>query len=189
MRITAGTYRGRLLKVPQGDAVRPTSDKVRQAIFNILQGYGYPLDAVLLDGFCGSGALGLEALSRGAVQATFIEKQRDHLQHTQDNAAAMKVTTQCTFILQDITQIGSRPGVVALATLVFLDPPYRQNLLAPALAALSAGAWLAPAAMIVCEHEALTTPVWPSGFVMVDQRRYGDTQVSFVRHDYVRTPE
>lgn len=186
MRITAGTHRGRVLKVPEGDAVRPTTDKVRQAIFNILQSYGYPLDALVLDGFCGSGALGLEALSRGAAQAIFIEKQRDHMQHTQDNAAGMKVTDQCTFILKDVMQIGPKSAAVALATLAFLDPPYRQNLLAPALSALSAGLWLAPAAMIVCEHEALTMPVWPAGFVMLDQRRYGDTQVSFVRHDPVR---
>ena len=186
MRITAGIHRGRILKVPQGDAVRPTSDKVRQAIFNILQGYGYPADAVVLDGFCGSGALGLEALSRGAAQAVFIEKQTDHLQCTQDNAAGMKVADQCSFILKDVMQIGIRPVTAALAGLVFLDPPYRQNLLAPAIAALAAGAWLAPGALCVCEHEMLATPVLPSGFVLLDQRRYGDTQVSFVRYDPVR---
>lgn len=185
MRITAGTHRGRILKVPAGDAVRPTTDKVRQAIFNILSGYGYPLDAVILDGFCGSGALGLEALSRGAAQAIFIEKQRDHLQHTQDNAAAMKVTGQCIFMLKDVTQIGVRPAAVPPATLTFLDPPYRMDLLAPALTALAAGGWVAPAACLVCEHENQAIPVLTPDFLLLDQRRYGDTQVSFVRYDPV----
>lgn len=186
MRITAGTHRGRTLKVPEGDAVRPTTDKVRQAIFNILQGYSYPVDAIVLDGFCGSGALGLEALSRGAAHVTFVEKQRDHMQHTQDNAAGMKVTDKCTFMLKDVTQIGPKPASAPPVTLVFLDPPYRMNLLAPALSALASGSWLASEACLVCEHENLAAPTLPPDFLLLDQRRYGDTQVSFIR--YTSTP-
>lgn len=182
MRITAGTHRGRILKVPVGDAVRPTTDKVRQAIFNILQAYDLPADAIVLDGFCGSGSLGLEALSRGAAHVTFVEKERVHMQHTQDNAAAMKVPDQCSFILKDVTQIGLKPAAAASVDLVFLDPPYRMNLLDPALSALAAGGWLAPGACLVCEHEKTATPALSPEYDLLDQRRYGDTQVSFVRY-------
>lgn len=181
MRITAGTHRGRTLSVPEGDAVRPTTDKVRQAIFNILQGHGYPVDAVVLDGFCGSGSLGLEALSRGAIHVTFVEKQREHMQHTQENAAGMKAASRCTFLLKDVTQIGLKPSTTEPVTLAFLDPPYRMNLVSPALAALAQGGWLADEAYIVCEHEHGTAVIWPPDFTLVDQRRYGDTEVSFVR--------
>lgn len=186
MRITAGTHRGKLLKVPPGMAVRPTSDKVRQAIFNILQAYDLPVDAHVLDGFAGSGALGLEALSRGAAQVHFVESQSAHMQCIKGNAAAMKVTPQCHFILKDVTKIGLKPAAVAPAQLLFLDPPYRLQLVAPALTALAAGGWLAPGAMCVCEHENLATPALTSDFALVDQRRYGDTQVSFVRYDPAR---
>lgn len=183
MRITAGRHRGRILKVPEGDAVRPTTDKVRQAIFNILLAYGLPEGAVVLDGFSGSGALGLEALSRGAAHVTFVEKERAHMQHTQDNAAAMKLQDQCVFILKDVTQIGPKPAAASLVDLVFLDPPYRLNLLAPAVSALAAGGWLAPGAYLVCEHEKAAIPVLAAEFSLLDQRHYGDTQVSFVRYD------
>lgn len=183
MRITAGAHRGRILKVPAGVAVRPTTDKVRQAIFNILKAYNLPVDAVVIDGFSGSGALGLEALSRGAVHATFIEKEHAHMQFIKGNASAMKITEQCVFMQKDVTQLGAKPAAALPAQLVFLDPPYRMNLLGPALAALAAGGWLAPSACCVCEHENLATPVLMPGFVSLDQRRYGDTQVSFVRYD------
>lgn len=186
MRITAGTHRGRILKVPAGDAVRPTTDKVRQAIFNILLAYDLPADAVVLDGFCGSGSLGLEALSRGASHVTFVDKERVHMQYTQDNATGMKISDQCTFILKDVTQIGVKPPTAKPVNLVFLDPPYRMDLLASALQALSTGGWLAANACLVCEHENLATPVWPADFSLLDQRRYGDTQVSFIR--YASTP-
>ena len=183
MRITAGTQRGRILKVPEGDAVRPTSDKVRQAIFNILKAYDLPVDAVVIDGFAGSGALGLESLSRGAAHATFIEKNSAHMQFIKGNGTAMKIADQCTFVNKDVTKLGIKPAAVLPAALVFLDPPYRMNLLAPALSALAAGGWLAPGAYCVCEHENQATPVLTSDFALVDQRRYGDTQVSFVRYD------
>ena len=183
MRITAGTHRGKLLKVPTGMAVRPTSDKVRQAIFNILKAYDLPVNAQVLDGFAGSGALGLEALSRGAAHVTFIEKDKAHFDYIKGNAASMKVAEQCRFMLKDVTAGGPKPAGALPVQLVFLDPPYRLQLLAPALAALAAGGWLGPGAYCVCEHENGATPALTPDFSLLDQRRYGDTQVSFVRYD------
>ena len=182
MRITAGTHRGRTLKVPEGVAVRPTTDKVRQAIFNILKAYDLPVDAVVIDGFAGSGALGLEALSRGATHATFIEKDPAHMRFIKDNAAGMKIEGQCRFILKAVAQAGERPANIVPAQLVFLDPPYRMNLLEPALMALAQGGWIAPDAVIVCEHENHAALSVGDDFTVLDQRRYGDTQVTFLRY-------
>lgn len=182
MRITAGTHRGRNLKVPEGVAVRPTTDKVRQAIFNILKAYDLPVDAVVIDAFAGSGALGLEALSRGASQATFIEKDTAHMKFIKDNAAGMKIEGSCRFIAKAVAQAGTKPDSATAAQLVFLDPPYRMNLLEPALQALAQGGWIAPDAVIVCEHENHAGIVAADDFTLLDQRRYGDTQVSFLRY-------
>lgn len=182
MRITAGTHRGRTLKVPEGVAVRPTTDKVRQAVFNILKAYDLPVDAIVLDGFAGSGALGLEALSRGATHATFIEKDTVHMKFIKDNAAGMKIEAQCKFIAKAVAQIGARPDGAMAAQLVFLDPPYRMNLLEPALQALAQGGWIAADAVIVCEHENHAALTASDDFALLDQRRYGDTQVSFLRY-------
>lgn len=182
MRITAGEHRGRILKVPEGDAVRPTTDKVRQAIFNILKAFDLPEDAHVMDIFCGTGSLGLESISRGAVHATFIEKQRDHLRFAQDNATTMKIAGQCTFIQKEAAQIGMRAASAAPATLAFLDPPYRMNLLPPALQALHDGGWLASGAIVVCEHEKNAAVAFPAVFTLIDQRPYGDTQISFLRY-------
>lgn len=182
MRITAGTHRGRKLNVPEGLAVRPTTDKVRQAIFNILKTYDMPVDAVVLDGFAGSGALGLEALSRGAAQAVFIEKDPAHMKFIKNNAAGMKIENACRFILKAVAQTGIRPKNFLPAQLVFLDPPYRMNLLMPALQALAQGGWMAPDAVIVCEHENHAVLPAGCGFTLLDQRRYGDTQISFLRY-------
>lgn len=182
MRITAGTYRGRNLKVPEGVAVRPTTDKVRQAIFNILKAYDLPVDAVVLDGFAGSGSLGLEALSRGAAYVTFIEKDPAHMKFIKDNAAGMKVDGQCRFILKAVAQAGEKLANAVPAQLVFLDPPYRMNLLEPALWALAQGGWMASGALVVCEHENHAALAMGEDFTLLDQRRYGDTQVSFLRY-------
>ena len=182
MRITAGTHRGRNLKVPEGEAVRPTTDKVRQAIFNILKAYDLPVDAAVLDGFAGSGALGLEALSRGATHATFIEKNTAHMKFIKDNATGMKIDGACKVIAKAVAQIGMKPDNAAAAQLVFLDPPYRMNLLEPALQALAQGGWMAPDAVIVCEHENHAALSMSDDFTLLDQRRYGDTQVSFLRY-------
>lgn len=182
MRITAGTHRGRNLKVPEGEAVRPTTDKVRQAIFNILKAYDLPVDAVVIDGFAGSGALGLEAISRGAAHVTLIEKNTAHMKFIKDNAAGMKIEGQCKFMAKAVAQVGVKPDSAAPAQLVFLDPPYRMGLLEPALQALAQGGWIAPDAVIVCEHENHAALAEAEGFTLLDQRSYGSTQISFLRY-------
>lgn len=182
MRITAGSHRGRLLKVPPGTAVRPTTDKVRQAIFNILLAYDLPPQAAVLDVFCGSGSLGLEALSRGAGQVAFVEKNPEHIKYVRDNARALGFSDRCCFLQKAAPDIGTRPPEVTPAALVFLDPPYRMDLLTATLDRLVQGGWMAPGAVIVAEHENHAPCVWPPSCPLVDQRRYGDTQVSFARY-------
>lgn len=182
MRIVGGRHRGRCLAPPTGRDVRPTSDRTREAIFNILAHAADvpPLEgAVVLDAFCGTGALGLEALSRGAAHATLLDRAAPSLKLAQANAAALGETARATAIRADAT----RPPAAARGhDIAFLDPPYRQNLAALALAALAAAGWLAPNAVAVVEEAADAPFVMPAGFTSLDERRYGDTLVRFLRH-------
>lgn len=182
MRIIGGTSRGlHLTPVGEGDTkahLRPTSDRVRESIFNLLinGGYGNPLaGARVLDVFAGTGALGLEALSRGADTATFIENGAAATALLKRNTALMRVETRCTHLKRDATKPGPNPGTPF--DLVFLDPPYGQLLGETALTALRS--WLAPSALIVWEES--TAPHPPAGFRQLDQRRYGDTLVTLLR--------
>lgn len=178
MRIIGGRYRGTALaEVGPGDAaahLRPTSDRVRESLFNLLQ-HGADGDPVpgarVLDLFAGTGALGLEALSRGAAHATFIDDgaaARALLRRNIEKLRAMGVTRVWR---RDATQLGQNRG--APFTLVFLDPPYGQGLGVAALASAVAGNWLAPCAVVVWEENA--PQVAPPGFSLRDARRYGDT--------------
>jgi 16S rRNA (guanine966-N2)-methyltransferase len=181
MRITAGQWRGRKLAVPEGDSVRPTSDMVRQAIFNILLSHGLPQDAFVIDAFCGTGALGLEALSRGAAHCIFMDSDKTSLAFTRRNVAAAGADGQSMILQRDALN----PAPFAdesPAGLLFLDPPYRQGLVHPALAALAAGGWLQPGAVCVaeCERELAAAP--PQGFALLDDRSYGGTRVLFYRY-------
>ncbi len=164
MRIVSGAWRGRALAAPAGDATRPTSDRVRQALFDRLAhapwAAGRLQGARVLDGFAGTGALGLEALSRGAAHAVFVEGARPALVALRGNVAACGAEERSRVLPLDMRRLPAcAPG--AACGLVFLDPPYRKALLAPALAALQGGAWLAPGALVVMEmarDEAL--PEW-----------------------------
>jgi 16S rRNA (guanine966-N2)-methyltransferase len=183
MRIIGGASRGlHLAPVGEGDAkaqLRPTSDRVREAIFNLLinGGYGNPVDgARVLDLFAGTGALGLEALSRGAATATFVDDGAVALGLIKRNIALMRAEDRTQVIRRDATKPGQNPG--APHSLVFLDPPYGKGLGEVALASLPPG-WLAPDAMIVWEESA--APKVPSGFDSLDQRRYGDTVVTLLK--------
>lgn len=182
MRITGGEYRGRLLQSPKDRTIRPTSDKVRQAVFNILHSRGAVEGAVVLDAFCGTGALGLEALSRGALCCTFMDKNRGSLRLAQDNFAALKMSAQHSFVLKDATKAGPLPSGTAAANLVFLDPPYKQDLIGPALAPLTAGGWIAPGADILVESEDSYDPAALAalGYEMIMTRDYGDTKVTLL---------
>jgi 16S rRNA (guanine966-N2)-methyltransferase len=162
VRIVAGAWRGRALAAPPGDATRPTADRVRQALFDRLMhapwaGRAAIGDARVLDVFAGTGALGLEALSRGAAHATFIENGRAALGVLRANVAACRAETRCTVLAAD----ARRPPTGPACGLLFLDPPYGQDLVAPVLIALRAAGWIAPDALIVAEigrNDALPRP-------------------------------
>jgi 16S rRNA (guanine966-N2)-methyltransferase len=182
MRIIGGTARGlHLADVGAGDSaahLRPTSDRVREAIFNLLinGGYGNPVQgARVLDMFAGTGALGLEALSRGAADATFVENGRIALGLLARNIALMRAEGQSTVLRRNVLQ--PLPPAGPAFDLVFLDPPYGKSMGEAALPLWQEK--LAPDAMIVWEEA--RPPITPPGFESLDQRRYGDTVVTILR--------
>lgn len=176
MRVTGGLYGGRILKSPEDLAIRPTSDKVRLAIFNMLEARGLVDDAFVLDAFAGTGAMGLEALSRGAREVIFFEKERDALALTRTNIRSLDVEAQTTVILRDVTKCGPRPETMPVGTLVFLDPPYRQNLINPALEALVKNKWISADAFIVAEIEDELAP--DTLHMRIETtKNYGDTVI------------
>lgn len=184
MRIIGGRARGlKLAEVGAGDPaahLRPTSDRVREAIFNLLVngGYGNPLSgARVLDLFAGTGALGLEALSRGATHTTFVENGKAALTLLTRNIALMRAEAETTILRRDIRALGPNPG--APFDVVFLDPPYGKGLGEAALDAARIGNWLAPQALIVWEEG--SAPSLPAGFTLEDSRKYGDTLVTIAR--------
>lgn len=186
MRIIAGQFRGRALAaVGKGDAaahLRPTSDRVRESLFNVLAGgaYGDPItDAQVLDLFAGTGALGLEALSRGAELVTFVENGRKGQALIAENIALTRSEADTRLIRRDATRLGVCTG--SSATLVFLDPPYGKSLGEQALTAAFAGGWIAPEALIVWEENAPMSATF--GTTLLDRRRYGDTHVTLLRAD------
>lgn len=184
MRIIGGTHRGlTLAEVGAGDArahLRPTSDRVRESIFNLLinGGYGDPVTgARVLDLFAGTGALGLEALSRGAARVTFVDDGVAARALLRRNIELMRAMGVTDVYRRDATRLGPNRGPGF--GLVFLDPPYGKGLGERALASAVEGGWLAPGAMIVWEDSA--PPVPPAGFDTLDQRRYGDTVITLLR--------
>jgi 16S rRNA (guanine966-N2)-methyltransferase len=185
MRIVSGRFKGRSLRAPGDAGLRPTSDKVRQAIFNILEhaGFaaGFSLDgARVVDLFAGTGALGLEALSRGAKYCLFIEDSAESRAIIRENVEALGLTGASKIWRRDATNLGPL-DTLAPFDLAFLDPPYRKGLLAPALKSLAAGGWLNANALVIAEAaEDETMPV-VEGFEILDDRVYGDTRIAFMR--------
>jgi 16S rRNA (guanine966-N2)-methyltransferase len=186
MRIVGGSHRGRRLVAPPGELVRPTSDRAREALFNILShgnfaAGGLPFaDKAVLDAFAGTGALGLEALSRGASAAVFIESERDALTALRRNVGAFGEADRAHIVAGDAT----RPPRAALACAVaFLDPPYRSGLAAPALGALAAAGWLTPDALVVIEVAAREDLPPTAGFSLIDERIYGAARLVFLRRE------
>ncbi len=184
MRIIAGARRGlRLAELGKGDEkarLRPTGDRVREALFNVLLGgrFGDPVtDAMVLDLFAGTGALGFEALSRGARHVTFVESGRNAQALIAQNTRLMRAEDAVTLLRADATRLPD--AKTPPAQLVFLDPPYSKGLGALALQAATAQRWLAPDALIVWE-DASAQPA-PPGFRHLEDRRYGDTFVTFLR--------
>lgn len=180
MRIVSGLFGGRRLKEPKNRDIRPTSDKVRGAVFNMLGSRGAIEGVYVLDCFCGTGALGLEAVSRGAAACTFIDKARDSLDLARVNAEILEVNAD--FILKDACKIGAVGGGRKPAGLVFLDPPYGKDLLFPALEALVKGGWMADGAWVVCESEKSFSGAFPPSFMTEEERVYGDSKIVLLRY-------
>ena len=180
MRIVGGTLRGRPLATPRSDSIRPTSDRTREAVFNIIA-HGWPqlLDgARVLDLFAGTGALGLEALSRGASQALFIEESAEGRGLIRTNVEAFGLQGVAKIFRRDATKLGE-PGTIVPFNLVFADPPYGKGLAEKALQSALSGGWLTPDALIVVE-EAIGSPFQPpQGLKLVERRDWGDTGVTF----------
>ena len=183
MRIIRGRHKGLALAgLGAGDArahLRPTSDRVRESLFNLLQNGADPdpvPGARVLDLFAGTGALGLEALSRGAAHVTFVDDGAKARALMRSNIERMHAMGATRVWRRDATRLGENRG--AAFTLVFLDPPYGKGLGARALASAAAGGWLAPGAVVVWEED--THQDAPPGFALRCQRRYGETWITIM---------
>lgn len=182
MRIVGGKYARRNLVAPPGRETRPTSDRVREAIFNILSHHPWPTgdvldNAAVLDVCCGTGAMGLEALSRDAREAWFMDLAAPAIQTTQDNITALQCGAQAQILRCDATQ---PPQAAQPCGLIFIDPPYRRNLPAQIVPALMAAGWIAPGALLVIETARDEALQLPEGWQSALRRDYGATAVHFV---------
>lgn len=180
MRIVGGSHRGRRLAAPPGRSLRPTADRVREAVFDILA-HGPARDASplpgarALDAFAGTGALGLEALSRGAAHAVFMDKDATACAA---NVRRLGEAARSTILARDCLH---PPRADRACGLVFLDPPYRMDLAAPALAALDDGGWIGDGAVCVVERAAGERFAAPPGYAILDERRYGGATITMLR--------
>jgi 16S rRNA (guanine966-N2)-methyltransferase len=190
MRIVAGRHRGRRLTAPEGLELRPTADRARESLFNILEhgrfstdGTSPLLGARVLDAFAGTGALGLEALSRGAAYLTAMDVEARACAAIRDNARVLSESGRVRVLQADATRPPPAPsdGKAAPCELVFLDPPYGSGLAGPALSALEAGGWIAKGAICVAEVAAKEKLAAPEGFTLVDERCYGKARILFLR--------
>jgi len=176
MRIVGGIHRGKRLNSPTGGAVRPTTDRVREAIFNALAHNQpqLPEGARVLDLFAGTGAFGLEALSRGAHHVTFVDNAAASLRLVRENVHQLDLAAQCTVVKADATHL---PIATSTVGLVFADPPYNQGLLGPALESARARGWIDDQTVILAETSTRETPNFSSEFVQQSDRRYGETLI------------
>jgi len=182
MRIIAGRFRGHALKTPSSYRIRPTSDRMRETLFNVLaHSYGDPVEgARVLDLFAGTGALGLEALSRGAAHALFVEDGVEARGLLRGNVEALGVAGNARIFRRDATKLGVvHPN--APFTLLFADPPYGKGLAEKALASARAGGWLTQDALAVVEEAADAAFTTPDGFEEIETRDYGETKLMFLR--------
>ncbi|GAB3253319.1 16S rRNA (guanine(966)-N(2))-methyltransferase RsmD [Kineosporia babensis] len=177
-RIIAGSAGGRRLVVPKGDTTRPTSDRVREALFAALEARGLVQGARVLDLFCGSGALGLEAISRGAAEVVLVDAARQAVDTARKNVATLQFPRAAVVLSSVQKYLDGRPAVAA--DLVFADPPYPlgEGELAALLASLASHGWLAEDATVVVERSGRSPePRWPEGMFREAVRRYGETSV------------
>jgi 16S rRNA (guanine966-N2)-methyltransferase len=183
MRIVGGRLRGRLLAAPASQAIRPTADRLRESLFNILvHAYGDPItDARVLDLFAGTGALGLEALSRGAAFALFIDEGAEARALLRENVATLGLGGTTRIFRRDATKLGAAHPIEPFSV-AFLDPPYGRGLAEQALASARAGGWLAPGALAVVEEAAKPGFTAPEGFDELERRNYDDSALIVLRH-------
>ncbi|MFO0412981.1 MAG: 16S rRNA (guanine(966)-N(2))-methyltransferase RsmD [Brevundimonas sp.] len=185
MRIVAGSLKGRSIVTPEGQGTRPTSDRARQAVFNVLEhaAWAEPLDGMrVMDLYAGSGALGFEAISRGAAFALFVETDEEARGAIRENADAYGVMGRSRVHRRSAIDLGSRPGSDGEAfDLAFLDPPYRKGLGEQTLARLLEGGWLKPGALVVFERGSDEPEIDTPGYQRLDARNYGAARVLFLR--------
>jgi 16S rRNA (guanine966-N2)-methyltransferase len=183
MRIVSGLHRGRVLVAPKGHSTRPTADRTRQAMFNVLEHAAWSpglRDRRVLDLFAGSGALGLEALSRGARSCVCIDLDEDARAAIGRNALALGLTDAVAIRRADATRLGPRPDPAPF-DLAFLDAPYGMGLSEPALAGLARHHWLAPEAIVVVERGVGETPLEAPGYETLDSRDWGAARIYFLK--------
>jgi len=182
MRIVGGRLRGRALAAPKSQAIRPTADRLRESLFNILtHAYGDPVSgARVLDLFAGTGALGLEAMSRGAAFALFVDDGAEARALLRQNVEALGLAAVTRIFRRDATKLGPAHPVEPFS-LAFLDPPYGKGLAEKALASAREGGWLTDDALIIVEEAAEGGFTAPAGFEEIERRRYDDTEFVFLR--------
>jgi 16S rRNA (guanine966-N2)-methyltransferase len=181
MRIVAGKFRGKQLSSPEDDSIRPTADRVRESVFNILASrLGPNFDGLrVLDLFAGTGALGLEALSRGASNVVFVDTGAEARGLIRDHIEAFGAGGVAKLLRRDATSLGPA-GTMGPVDLVFLDPPYGKGLGEQALLSVKAGGWLKPETILVLEESSYVTLDLPAGFALDDRREYGAAAVHFL---------
>ncbi|MBR2537531.1 MAG: 16S rRNA (guanine(966)-N(2))-methyltransferase RsmD [Hyphomicrobium sp.] len=185
MRIVAGKFRGRAIAAPSHEGLRPTSDRVRESVFNILA-HGIPgfelTGARVIDLFAGTGALGIEALSRGAAYCLFVEDDADARALIRTNVESFGLTGETRIFRRDATDLGPAGNMESYA-IAFLDPPYGKGLAEKALAILGDGKWLQPGAIVVLEERAGVRIDFPPPYSVIDARNYGETAITFLRFE------
>ena len=181
MRVVGGRFRGRTLSAPKSQAIRPTADRLRESLFNILMhAYDDPIaDARVLDLFAGTGALGIEAMSRGAAFTLFVDDGAEARALLRGNSEMLGLGGSTKIYRRDATKMG--PAEMSPFSLAFLDPPYGKGLAEKALASAREGGWLAPEALVIVEEAADAGFKPPEGFEELERRDYDDTQFTFLR--------
>ena len=182
MRVVGGRLKGRNIAAPASRDIRPTADRLREAVFNILvHAYGNPIDgARVLDLFAGTGALGIEAISRGAAFALFIDNGAEARALLRNNVESLALGGVSKVYRRDATDLGPAHPMQPFS-LAFLDPPYGKGLAEKALASLRDGGWLTPGALVVVEEDKAAGFTAPDGFEELERRTYDDTEFVFLR--------
>jgi 16S rRNA (guanine966-N2)-methyltransferase len=182
MRVVGGDLRGRTLAAPKSQAIRPTADRLRESLFNILtHAYGDPIGgARVLDLFAGTGALGIEALSRGSAFALFVDDGAEARALLRENVATLGLGGTTRIFRRDATKLGPAHPIEPFS-LIFLDPPYGKKLAEQALVSARAGGWLTPEGLIVVEEAKKSAFTAPDGFAEIERRDYDDTEFIFLK--------